>query len=391
MVANVFIWYLYSGRFLTEITGASAFSSFETSVVWGVNVLGTATAAVLGVSLAYRVRQRIRFLRYWLLAGITLSLAPLAFDVTGFTASAVFFTLVGVYFGLGMPVSLGYFAASTQAENRSRQGGLAFLIIFASLFLLGALRIDDVALNAVVLAACEAVTLALTFGMKLEEREIGSKDKVSYRNIVTNKAFLLYFVPWMMFSAVNFVTLPVVNEIFPELFEYSGMVENLLAAMCAVICGFLGDYIGRKRVVLGGFALLGLGYASLGLFTDSIVGWWFYTAVDGVAWGAFYAIFLMAIWGDIAQRKSSEKYYTLGYLPFVLSVYTQLSIGTSISSAVFKTAVFSFASVFLFLAVLPLAYAPETLPEKAVKDRELRDYLEKAMRAKTQSDAEAAR
>jgi hypothetical protein len=30
------------------------------------------------------------------------------------------------------------------------------------------------------------------------------------------------------------------------------------------------------------------------------------------------------------------------------------------------------------LAVLPLIYAPETLPEKTMKDRELKSYIEKA-------------
>jgi hypothetical protein len=40
--------------------------------------------------------------------------------------------------------------------------------------------------------------------------------------------------------------------------------------------------------------------------------------------------------------------------------------------------IFSFASVFLFLAVLPLIYAPETLPEKTMKDRDLKSYIEKA-------------
>jgi hypothetical protein len=43
---------------------------------------------------------------------------------------------------------------------------------------------------------------------------------------------------------------------------------------------------------------------------------------------------------------------------------------------------FSFASFFLFLAVIPLMYAPETLPEKTIKDRELKSYLEKAQKVK---------
>ncbi len=44
----------------------------------------------------------------------------------------------------------------------------------------------------------------------------------------------------------------------------------------------------------------------------------------------------------------------------------------------YAATIFSFASVFLFLAVLPLIYAPETLPEKLMKDRDLKSYVEKA-------------
>ncbi len=41
-------------------------------------------------------------------------------------------------------------------------------------------------------------------------------------------------------------------------------------------------------------------------------------------------------------------------------------------------ALFSFIAFFLFLAVLPLVYAPETLPEKLMKDRDLKSYIENA-------------
>jgi len=43
-----------------------------------------------------------------------------------------------------------------------------------------------------------------------------------------------------------------------------------------------------------------------------------------------------------------------------------------------NTSAFSLASFFLFLAVLPLLYAPETLPEKKIELRRLRKYVETA-------------
>jgi len=43
---------------------------------------------------------------------------------------------------------------------------------------------------------------------------------------------------------------------------------------------------------------------------------------------------------------------------------------------------FSLASFFLFLAVLPLMYAPETLSEKKIREMELRSYTERAKKIK---------
>jgi hypothetical protein len=47
---------------------------------------------------------------------------------------------------------------------------------------------------------------------------------------------------------------------------------------------------------------------------------------------------------------------------------------------------FSFASAFLFVAILPLAYAPETLN---LKERESKMFANKAMRVKLKVDKEA--
>ena len=54
---------------------------------------------------------------------------------------------------------------------------------------------------------------------------------------------------------------------------------------------------------------------------------------------------------------------------------------------------FSLASLFLFLAILPLLYAPETLSEKIMKDRELKNYIEKAQKeaAKTQKKEDGSK
>jgi hypothetical protein len=66
-------------------------------------------------------------------------------------------------------------------------------------------------------------------------------------------------------------------------------------------------------------------------------------------------------------------YLLAGFLPILIRLY---------AGAISPTAAFSFASFFLFLAVIPLMYARETLPEKKIRERELKNYIEKAKKAK---------
>ncbi len=167
------------------------------------------------------------------------------------------------------------------------------------------------------------------------------------------------------------------------------LIENVLAGASAIICGFLADKKGRKRLALVGFVLLGVGYASLGLFSDNYFAAWFYVCVDGVAWGAFSMLFLVTIWGDIAQEKSGEKYYFLGVLPYLFSNLAGVLTGTYVLANVQERTVFSFASFFLFVAVLPLVYAPETLPDRILKNLDLNSYVNKALEKVKKSNVKA--
>lgn len=100
-------------------------------------------------------------------------------------------------------------------------------------------------------------------------------------------------------------------------------------------------------------------------------------------------LFLVTIWGDIAQEKSSEKYYFLGVLPYLFSNLAGVFTGTYVLANVQESMVFSFASFFLFVAVLPLVYAPETLPDRILKKLDLNSYVNKALEKVKKSNVTA--
>lgn len=386
LVGNAFVWYTCAFSFLadtvTNMVTNTELSIAESAVIFGINFLGIAASAFLGSFLINKHKRRMNFLLYWMSAGIIFSLLPILIDNTSFTGLSVLAASLGVYFGLGMPTCMGYFSASTETGNRARLSGLIILSIGVGFFLLKSISGADAMLISLSLVTWRVLGLISLVSLRPKEKPIDQKTRLTYRSVISDKAFILYFIPWLMFSLVNDLTFPVYQNFFSETFiSFSTMLENLLAGIVAVIGGFFADSAGRKRLTLAGFALLGLGYAVLGLFPMNLLGWWFYTTVDGVAWGIFSTIFLITVWGDLAQGQNSEKYYVLGSLPYLLSNFTSVSLGTYVAAIVVKNvAVFSFAAFFLFLAVLPVVYAPETLPEKTIKELELKKYVEKAQK-----------
>jgi hypothetical protein len=372
LVANAFLWYFYAFNVLKQVI------TTDPLVIWGVNFLAIAISAILGSVLVNRLGSRDRFLLSWIAAGVFLSAMPLALDLNGNVGVLTMAATFGAYFGFGMPICMGYFASSTNWDNRSRLGGTTFFCIGLGTFLLGGIGATDILTSVSILACLRAFGFFSFLPLRGKNGQIKKESKVSFRNIITNRPFLLYFVPWLMFALVNSMVFPVISEFFGAEFALSSsIIESVLIGVFAVIGGFVADFFGRKRLAMAGFAMLGLGYAILGLFGTNVAGWYFYTFVDGIAWGAFYTVFLITLWGDLAQEGASEKYYAIGALPYLLSNFVRLWL-SPLAAEIPKYAVFSFTSLFLFLAVLPLAYAPETLPEKTMKERDLKNYIEKA-------------
>jgi len=154
-------------------------------------------------------------------------------------------------------------------------------------------------------------------------------------------------------------------------------VQPVIAALSMLIGGLLSDRVGRKRVVMYGFVSLGIASAILGIAPKDPRAWSIYLIIDAIAAGILWIVFIMILWGDLSTQESREKYYVIGSLPFLATAALPLSL-LPLSAMREATPAFSLASFFLFLAVLPLMYAPETLPQKKLELRRLRSYVEQA-------------
>jgi MFS family permease len=187
-----------------------------------------------------------------------------------------------------------------------------------------------------------------------------------------------------MFSIINFAEAPIVNSVMEstigrEMMPILQLTTWSLVGIFAIIGGYVADIVGRKRVIIAGFVMLGIEYATFSTLHTYAFASYLFVLLDGVSWGLLFSVFFTSLWGDLGEYHVKEKYYVLGGLPYLLSnfLYVLISPITNIIGA--QTA-FTFASFFLFLAILPLIYTTETLPEKKIKERELMNYLDNAQK-----------
>lgn len=372
LISNAFIWYYLAFYILKELIK-------ETFLLgWAIHFFGAIFSAILGAMVSEKIHKKTTFLAFWMIIGIISSLILIIIDSINMADILAISFLFGASFGLGVPASLAYYVDSTAIENRGKLGGVIFCVNGIGGFLILLMVNNDIISQALSLAIWRGLGL-IVFYMIKSSLEIDSRKSTSFKSILSQRPFILYYIPWIMFSLVNYLSLPVqFNILGSNIVNILIMVESLLAGIFAIFGGMLSDTIGRKRMVIFGFIILGLGYAILGIYPENIICWYFYTFVDGLAWGIFYVIFIFTLWGDLSQNVSSEKYYALGGLPFFISNFLRIIIGSYIAQVVSFYAIFSFVAFFLFLAVIPLMFAPETLPEKSLRDRELRQYIEKA-------------
>jgi len=269
-------------------------------------------------------------------------------------------------------------------ENRGAIGGLTFFMVTvtAPIAIIDTSNLDLLS-NALFLSLWRFWSIPTLRALpKRGESQANFRKGISFRDVFDNRAFVLYFVAWLMFSMVDGFEEFVISQ---NQGEFMIIVEPIIAGFSALIGGILADRTGRKKVVIFGFVSLGIAYAVLGLSSQWSASWlstsWLlYFFVDGIAIGLLWTMFTITIWGEVATR-GIEKYYAVGEIPFFLTQIMYL-LSTPYVTFVPYGSAFSLAAFFLFIAVMPLLYAPETLPEKKIQERQLKIYTEQALKLK---------
>ncbi len=383
LVVNSLIWFtLIHATFTNSVS--NLVPSYPKEILFGVYYSSVALSVVVGGTLMVRARRK--GLALWMAFGAVTSVLMAIFPSNDLPLNVAISILLGVSIGIGLPSTLAYFADATKTEKRGFLGGTTWSAVGFGILAVAAIFISaGPQIGIELLSVWRLVGFFLFVFLSSRGRAVNPAAPVqSFRQILSRRELLLYLLPWIMFCLVNFTQLPISTKLFGDFANISGFIEFAITGVFALLGGFFADRVGRKRIVIMGFVLLGIEYAILSLFNSNPISWYIFTSFDGAAWGMFAAVFFMTIWGDLAGTYNKEKYYIIGGLPYFLSGFLSTVIGPYIeqidpSMKSIPALAFSLASFFLFIAVLPLIYAPETLPEKVMKDRDLKSYVNKAL------------
>jgi MFS family permease len=380
LVVNSLVWYyIVLIIVLQGIVIQSYFNDvYQIVLICTLHFGGLIVTALAGASISKKIDYK-RYMIIWMALGILSSLTLLIINFSDIVQVSIVFLLLGVSLGLGMPKCMGHYAHSIPVENRGQLSGITIFVSGLGIVAFSVAGIGDIIILGAILAIWRLVGLLIFLFTKVNAVPLETKEaQPKYREVFGQHSFILYFIPWVMFSLINYLVSPVSPTINVGDLGTLTLIQTSFMGLFALLGGFFIDTIGRKRIAVTGFILLGLGAAALGIsWTMPFL--YFNVIMDGIAWGFLLVLFILTVWGDLSQSESSDKFYAVGVMPFFISKFLDLTVGRYLASSLNNSsALFSFGAFFLFLAVLPLIYAPETLPEKNIKERELKNYLEKA-------------
>ncbi|NLE05373.1 MAG: hypothetical protein GX638_11325, partial [Crenarchaeota archaeon] len=249
LLANIFIWYSIAFKTITNSLQLINASCSDTLLIMGVNAGAITVSLLIGSFIGSNFKKRINFIYIWIITGIPISLLPICLGSPTLWSTIFAALLFGCYFGIGLPNALNHFSFLTNTKNRGKNSGFTYLLI-GVFSVLCVFLIPTLAIGFVVLAFVRLIALFFFFPLRKNLKITNEQVEVTYRSILSNKSFFMYFIPWLIFSLVNYMTIPIVESNFSGV-EYENFIriapvlEAIIIALVAVVSGFFADTIGR--------------------------------------------------------------------------------------------------------------------------------------------------
>jgi len=203
-------------------------------------------------------------------------------------------------------------------------------------------------------------------------------EKETSLPVATYREFIFYLCPWLMFTIASSLARSLIVDVieFEYAYDLGTNLRWVFIALFGLAAGFIADRFGRKLPIIFGLATFGVGYILLG-FSMSNMSIIIYYALSGITWGLFFVIFLV-IPGDLSIPRLREKFYALGYiLPLTGILALSVIPVPNIREIIDANLIAQILGICLFLSMYPVFRAKETLTERKIREREMKEHAKR--------------
>ena len=288
----------------------------------------------------------------------------LLLGVSNDTTQLFILALIAIFFGIGQVAAFKYFWESTATVERGRIAG--FIGFGSLLFYLVVITAIAPVLDytgTVLLGLVLSLGMVAVSSLKLRKAHLQAK-KLEKGNYFEKRTFLLYLVPWILFSLINASLAKNisfhVSQQFPSLYVTLTILQVVAAIIGTLVAGLIADFFGRRLAVALSLTSYGLSSALAGIASQPEIFYFVYVG-NGLSWGMLLTLYGFAIWGDLSNKENCAKIYSIGLAVF----YATQGVGLLPLNQIFMIplVVSSLAScVLIFLSNVPIALAPELQP-----------------------------
>jgi len=296
---------------------------------------------------------------------ITTSIASILLLLTSNTVLRLIIVFAtGVLFSIGQLAFFTYFWSLTASVERGRVSGLAGFFALPFAYVVGLMAETSDFFGTIMIG----VILSLgTLTIKLLNPEnkatlTTKKDENGYHH--EKRIILLYSVPWILFSLINMtlarnISVNVSQHVLSSLYVFLLVLQMIASGLGSLGGGIVADLFGRRFSL--GFSLTLYGISSaLGGFVENYEMLYFIYVANGLTWGILWTVYASVVWGDLADKESCVKSYSLGLIIYYLSIGVGFLLSNQISQIPIITSAL-LGCVLIFLSNIPLIFAPELL------------------------------
>lgn len=374
LFSNTLAWFYVFNTYILNMILMKGFSLQWTIIANVLFYVFVVLSGITGSLISEKVDRR-RFLGCWISFGLVNTVLILFFQ--GLEFGILSSILLGISFGLGFPTCQAFLTESTVAEERGRIAGItifiAFFIVVVILMLAESVGMTGLILICATLKGSSLITLII------DKSEKQKGTPFSWTAILRKKSFTSYAIPWFIFHFANGIALfGSTPEGISEVAVFGDVIEFLGTLFTVLIAGLLVDRIGRKQPMLVGLLILGISYVLYGTVTTQLT-YIINVLVEGIAWGLIAVSYMIVILGDISSGYSTkERFYSMGGILIPLLTYTVFSGIQQLSKiTVPLNSLSTVLSIIIFISVIPILRAPETLSESNIQKRLYKEHVEK--------------